>query len=78
MILYTMIPNELIFPEENHSYKMQKMIYYQGVPLLVELSDDQSFQIVRLMSTNPQHYLDNRFLPGTKISLFNNESLSTF
>ncbi|MDP4083092.1 MAG: YlzJ-like family protein [Bacillota bacterium] len=78
MILYTMMPQELIFPDNMEAYKKQQTILYQGVPLLVETSNEESIQIVRVLSTDPQHFLDERFTPGTKISFFNQETLSSF
>lgn len=78
MILYTMMPQELIFPFDADAYQKQKTILYQGVPLLVETSDEQTVQILRVLSTDPQHYLDDRYTPGTKISLFNHDTLTSF
>lgn len=72
MTLYTMMPHELIFPYEADAYKKQRTIMYQGVPLLVELADDQTVEVIRVISSDPQHFLDERYFPGTKISLFSN------
>jgi hypothetical protein len=69
MILYTMMPHELIFPSEAESFSKQMTITYQGVPLLVELTDQQNFQVVRVLSSDPQHFMDERLYPGAKISL---------
>jgi hypothetical protein len=77
MILYTTVPYELIFPDEMESFERQKAITYNGVPLLVDCTDPQSMQIVRVLSSDPQHFLDERFSPGTKISLFNLEGMSS-
>lgn len=76
MILYTMMPYELIFSNENQALENQKVVTYQGVQMLVEFTDPLSFQIVRVLSSDPMHYLDGRFSPGTKISLLNLEGLS--
>lgn len=76
MILYTMMPQELIFPIEAESFSKQQTVTYQGVSLLVEQSDPQSVQVVRILSTDPQHYLDERLCPGTKISCASIEGLS--
>ena len=77
MILYTMMPNELIFPTEQESFQQQKMITYQGVPLLVEQMDPQNVQVIRILSSDPQHYLDERICPGAKISFGVQEGLSS-
>jgi hypothetical protein len=76
MILYTMMPPELIFPYESETNSTQQMVSYQGIPLLVESSDGQNAQVIRILSTDPQHYLDNQICPGAKISLANLEGLS--
>ncbi|MDE3838575.1 ribonuclease [Bacillus methanolicus] len=70
MILYTMMPHELVFPTEDHEFGKQRTIIYNGVPLLVEMEDDHSFRIVRNLSSDPKHYLDSRCNPGEKISYF--------
>lgn len=72
------MPHELIFPNETETYKKQQTIVYQGVPLLVELADNQTIEVLRVLSSDPQHFLDERYYPGTKISLFNSEGLSSF
>jgi hypothetical protein len=77
MILYTMMPQELIFPSETVSTSKQMMANYEGVPLLVELTEQQEVQIIRVLSSDPQHYMDNRMMPGAKISFANIQGLSS-
>ncbi len=76
MILYTMMPRELIFPPEAEAIQKQQMITYQGIPLLVESTDQQNFQVVRVLSSDPQHFMDERICPGAKISFTNLAGLS--
>ena len=76
MILYTMMPQELIFPTETVSASKQMMVNYEGVPLLVEMTDTQDVQVIRVLSTDPQHYMDDRIHPGSKISFSNIQGLS--
>jgi hypothetical protein len=76
MILYTMMPQELIFPIDSESFSKQQTITYQGVSLLVEQSDAQNVQVVRILSSDPQHFLDERICPGAKISCASIEGLS--
>ncbi len=71
MILYTMMPNELIFPYEPEAESKQQMITYQGIPLLVELADQQHVQVIRILSSDPQHYMNEQICPGSKISFAN-------
>lgn len=78
MILYTMMPQELIFPYETDSIPKQQTITYQGIPLLVELTDQQNVQVIRVLSSDPQHFMDNRVSPGAKISFANIEGMSVF
>jgi hypothetical protein len=68
MILYTTMPQEYIFPTDSESFTKQQTVTYQGVSLLVEQSDSQNVQVVRVLSSDPQHYLDERICPGAKIS----------
>ncbi|WP_316568539.1 YlzJ-like family protein [Neobacillus sp. YIM B06451] len=69
MILYTMMPQELIFQQEQEAVLTgRKIIFREGVAMEVEPSGD-SFQIVRLLSTDPAHFMDSRWQPGSKISM---------
>jgi len=68
MILYTMMPPELIFANETGQDSKQQIVNYQGISLLVEPSDQQMVQVIRILSSDPQHYLDGRVCPGAKIS----------
>jgi hypothetical protein len=77
MILYTMMPNELIFPNEADVESKQQIVNFQGIPLLVELTEQQDFQVIRILSTDPQHFMDERICPGAKISFGNLEGLSS-
>lgn len=71
MILYTMMPNELVYPVSEQEFGTQMLIQYNGIPLLVERTTDNLFHVIRVMSSNPNHYLEDGCSPGTKISLFN-------
>ncbi|AZU61542.1 YlzJ-like family protein [Neobacillus mesonae] len=68
MILYTMMPHDLVFPPEMDSFEKQQMVNFQGIPLLVEQVDTQNVQVIRNLSSDPQHYMDGRVCPGAKIS----------
>ncbi|XJZ28556.1 YlzJ-like family protein [Bacillota bacterium Lsc_1132] len=78
MILYTMMPQELIFPQEPDAFSRQRTVTHHGVELLVEAASDDTARIVRILSSDPQHFLDERFTPGTKISLLEGGGLSSF
>lgn len=68
MILYTMMPQELIFPTQQQTEPQLQLVTYQGVPLMVERTEEMDYRVVRVISTDPMHYLDERYRPGTKIS----------
>jgi hypothetical protein len=71
-----MMPQELIFATEAVTASKQLMIHFDGVPLLVEMTDSQDVQVIRVLSTDPQHYMDDRICPGSKISFSNIQGLS--
>ncbi len=63
MILYTMMPEELIFPSSDVE---EKSVTYGGVQMMVRGSGINEYEIVRLISSDPNDYL--QYTPGTKIS----------
>jgi YlzJ-like protein len=69
MILYTMMPQELIYPQDEQQASNMKFVDINGVSLAVSQASDGEYTIERIMSTNPQHYLDGRYSPGQKIKL---------
>lgn len=69
MMLYTMMPEELIFPTMEQEYSKHKVVAINGVSLLVNEAEQGEYSIVRVMSTDPTHFLDNRFSPGQKITM---------
>ncbi|THE14527.1 ribonuclease [Bacillus timonensis] len=69
MILYTMMPQELIYPHTDMEDNQLKYVDLDGVSLAVSQSQNGEYTIERVMSTNPQHYLDGRYSPGQKIRL---------
>lgn len=71
MILYTPVPREMIFPDNYQEISQQQMIYeLDGIPLLVEIDGEGSYRVVRVMSTDPAHFMDERCTPGARISFF--------
>ncbi|WML39110.1 YlzJ-like family protein [Neobacillus sp. OS1-2] len=68
MILYTIMPNELVFPYEAETTSKQQTMTYQGIPLLVECADPQNVQVLRILSSDPQHFMNDQIYPGAKIS----------
>lgn len=67
MILYTTVPQDLIFQEDADCYQKQRVVQLNGVSLLVNGTGENDWTIVRVLSTNPNHYLLESFVPGQKI-----------
>lgn len=65
MILWTPMQLELVFEGlEEMCPPEYSQISYQGVPMLVERTPSGKAKIVRLLSTNPQDYLNASYVPG--------------
>ncbi|WP_175638898.1 YlzJ-like family protein [Metabacillus schmidteae] len=69
MIYYTMMPEELMFPTVDRDYEKQSIVELNGVQLLVQQTENAQFEIIRVMSSDPQHYLDSQLCPGQKITM---------
>ncbi|PMC38493.1 ribonuclease [Bacillus sp. UMB0899] len=69
MIYYTMMPEELMFPSVDRDYEKQSIVELNGVQLLVQQTENAQFEIIRVMSSDPQHYLDSQLCPGQKITM---------
>lgn len=70
MIIHTVVPLELIFQnfEQTRNRKLREIRLGGGVTMLVEESGPYEGTVVRLISPNPQDYLDPRLAPGQKIT----------
>lgn len=72
MILHTIVPQELIFQSSvEQSGEMAEMIFYDGIPLVVESVDGSSYRINKILSTDPNHFLRADIVPGQVIQLWN-------
>ncbi|MBY0120635.1 YlzJ-like family protein [Bacillus sp. S/N-304-OC-R1] len=69
MILYTMMPQELVYQTNESDYAKQKLVSFQGIPVLVNMDDSQTCTVIRIMSSDPAHYLHESCFPGAKITL---------
>ncbi|RXI97951.1 hypothetical protein DS745_16500 [Anaerobacillus alkaliphilus] len=69
MILYTPVPQELIYPEEQ-SAQNQITVEIQEGQLVLEQVSMREFRVVRLLSTDPNAFLNENYTPGKMISLF--------
>lgn len=68
MILYTTMPTEMIFPNEA-DYTKQTVIEMNGISMVVEKTENQEYRVIRLLSTDPNQYLNGSFTPGQTIPL---------
>jgi hypothetical protein len=63
MLLYTAMPLELVLDGIDRKYNF-KEIDVDGIKLIIEPIDINHGKIVRLISTNPQDYLNSELSPG--------------
>ncbi|HLS07405.1 MAG TPA: YlzJ-like family protein [Bacillota bacterium] len=69
MILYTPLSPDDVFPtEESHANDQRHVISYEGKMVYVQQKANDHFEILQLMSTNPDDYLHDQFQPGTELS----------
>ncbi|MFZ7102569.1 MAG: YlzJ-like family protein [Peptococcaceae bacterium] len=68
-VLYTTIPLDIVMDDKQAegNYAFQD-IEYHGIEMQVEALSWNKFKIIRLYSTDPVHYLDERLQPGSIIS----------
>ena len=75
MMLYTIVPMEAIFVEEEStgigvsSLPSPIMIRRDGIDLLVEQQPGREYRIQRLISTNPRDFLNPKWQPGSILSI---------
>lgn len=65
MILYTPLSLEDIYPQAPEEYSNRQFISHEGRSLYVEQTADGSYQLLQLMSTDPQDFLKKTYTPGT-------------
>lgn len=70
MILYTPLCETDVFPKNEEDYSNRKCVTHQGKLVYVEKQIDGSYQLLQLMSTDPQDYLDSNYTPGNTLSMF--------
>ncbi|SNX55461.1 YlzJ-like family protein [Thermoanaerobacterium sp. RBIITD] len=68
-MLYTIIPYELIFEKRDDIKNGYLETTIENRHLLLEKITDNSYKIIRMYSTNPNDYLDNKYTPGNTINL---------
>lgn len=66
MILYTVLSYDDIFPSE---IKSEELVVYNGRQCFVKKHSENAYELVQLLSTNPNDFLCEEFRPGTIIKI---------
>lgn len=67
MILWTVMPLEIVLAKREDENPPYREIRYRGALLLLEPTGISGGRIVRVISSNPAHYLDPSLQPGNII-----------
>lgn len=67
MILYTPLSETDIFPTENKAYQREHLSYH-GKNVIAERTTEGNYQIIQLLSTDPQDFLEETYIPGSILS----------
>lgn len=69
MIIYTPLSETDVFPQQQDDQTSKRhIISHEGKMMYVEQTEDGTYQLLQLMSTDPQDYLNTNYAPGTIIS----------
>ncbi|PWA13561.1 hypothetical protein DCC39_01315 [Pueribacillus theae] len=66
MIHYTIMPYEAVFSTQEEKSN-ERIVQLNNVQLVVQPKDDK-WEIIRLISTDPNDYLNTSYQPGQMIS----------
>ncbi|WP_017753815.1 YlzJ-like family protein [Calidifontibacillus oryziterrae] len=69
MIMYTTMPHELIFQENESVFSKRKMMNVNGISLIVEPLSQEECRVVQVLSTNPYDFLYEAYSPGSILSI---------
>ncbi|EGL81924.1 hypothetical protein CathTA2_2580 [Caldalkalibacillus thermarum TA2.A1] len=67
MIIYTSMPLELVYEGYEQFQPRYEEIDYNGVKMVIEPSGPFKAKIVRLISADPQDYLNPNYSPGSML-----------
>lgn len=65
MILYTPLSQADIFPHSSEENANRHFVTNQGRSMYVEQQPDGSYQLLRLLSSDPHDFLKAEYTPGT-------------
>ncbi|NLI61714.1 MAG: ribonuclease [Clostridiales bacterium] len=70
MIIYSIVPREMIFPQdESESRGQAKIIELNNIKVEAKLIEGEVYEIQRIYSANIRDYLKPELQPGTRIRL---------
>jgi hypothetical protein len=67
MIMYSIVSNEQIFEGIDNEQTEIEEVNIDGVMMQVQAINSRQAKIIRLISPNPQDYLNPSFMPGQLI-----------
>ncbi len=68
MILWTIVPEEVVYADPNQTNPTYEEIEYAGQKIMAQKISQSEFRVVRLLTTDPSNYLRNELQPGTVIT----------
>lgn len=68
MILWTIVPEEVVYRDQNQPVPVYEEIEYIGQKVVAQKISQNEFRVVRLLSTNPADYLRSELQPGRVIT----------
>ena len=70
-VLHTIVPLEVVFSNKYDGLPKQQLVKVDGVEMLVEPLGFGEAKVVRVLSSNPAHYLNTKFQPGSNLKIIN-------
>lgn len=67
MVLWTIVPTETVLAENSQPVIYEELEYYDQKVMVERIAENQ-YRVVRLLTTVPEHYLQNNLRPGTIIT----------
>ncbi|SDQ59329.1 YlzJ-like protein [Virgibacillus subterraneus] len=64
-MLYTPLSETDIFPYSEKDFSNRHCVSYKGKDLYVEQTEDGSYQLLQLLSSDPQDFMNSDYNPGT-------------
>lgn len=75
-LMWTIVPVNHIFDSFEDKRPSYQEIQYQGVTMLVTPIENGMGTVVRLISPNPQDYLNPAFQPGSTVPMYQTSAKS--